>query len=57
MRFWHLNMTLQRLRSNEGTLRHFDCPKCFLLLPLKVFRGITLKYLHDSNSEYGDAAV
>ena len=24
---------------------------------LKVFRSITLKYLHDSNAEYSDGAV
>ena len=29
----------------------------FYTLQLKVFRSITLKYLHHSNAEYRDAAV
>ena len=28
-----------------------------LLSPLKVFRSITFKYIHDSNGKYSDAAV
>ena len=39
-------------------MRHLDSSQFLrLLLLLKVFRSITLKYLHDSNAEYSDAAV
>ena len=38
--------------------RHRDSSQFLrLLLRLKVFRSITLKYLHDSNAEYSDAPV
>ena len=48
MRFWHLNMTL--LKVKQG---HFETAILILhnffvfLLRLKVFRSITLKYLYD----------
>ena len=29
----------------------------YVFLRLKVFRGIILKYLHDSNTDYSDAPV
>ena len=56
MRFWHLNMTL--LRVKQG---HFESAILFfsifrLLLRLKVFRSITSRYLYDLNIEYGDAS-
>ena len=55
MRFWHLNMTL--LRVKQG---HFETAILFfsifrLLLRLKVFRSITSRFLYDLNIEYGDA--
>ena len=38
--------------------RHVDCSQFFrLLLRLKVFRSMILKYLYDSNAEYSDGAV
>ena len=49
MRFWHLTLHSLGLRSNKGSLRlHLDSSQFFrLLLRLKVFRSITLKYLYD----------
>ena len=38
--------------------RHFDSSQfLLLLLLLKVFKSIALKYLHDSSAEYSKAAV
>ena len=38
--------------------RHIGSSKFFrLLLRLKVSKSITFKYLHDSNTEYSDAAA
>ena len=58
MRLWHLNMTLLKVKQRhfhgDG---HLDSSQFFpLLLRLKVFRSIALKYLHDPNTEYIDAA-
>ena len=59
MRFWHLtviDIAQGQARALRG--RHLDPSQLLrLLLRLKVFRSITLKYLHDSNAEYSDAAV
>ena len=59
MRFWHLtvnDITLGQPRALRD--RHLDSSQFLrLLLRLKVFRSITLKYLHDSNAEYSDAPV
>ena len=60
MRFWHLTFTFTRLKVKQG---QFETAMLILhiffrlLLRLKVLRGIILKYLHDSNSEYSDEAV
>ena len=57
-RFWHLNMTLLKVKQ-----RHFEIAVLILhnflrlLLRLRVFWNISLKYLGDSNAEYSDAAV
>ena len=59
MRFWDLTVN----DFAEGQTRalgdsHLDSSQFLrLLLRLKVFRSKTLKYLHDSNAEYSDAAV
>ena len=59
MRFWDLTVN----EFAEGQTKalgdsHLDSSQFLrLLLQLKVFRSITLKYLHDSNAEYSDAAV
>ena len=49
------------LKVKQGHLirdRHFDSSQfLLLLLLLKVFKSIALKYLHDSSAEYSDAAV
>ena len=43
----------------KGTLNcHFGSSQfCHLLLQLKVFRSITLKYLHDSNDEWCNCLI
>ena len=59
MRFWDLTVN----DFAEGQTRalgdsHLDSSQFLrLLLQLKVFRSITLKYLHDSNAEYRDGAI
>ena len=62
MRFWHLNHDIAKSQTT-GTLRLpswfftiiFFC--LLLILRLKVFRSITFKCLHDSNTKFNDGAV
>ena len=50
-------MTLLKVKQGHFEC-HLDSSQFFrLLLRLKVFRSITLKYLYDSNAEYTDGAV
>jgi len=59
MRFWHLTVN-DIAYGQTRALRdhHLDSSQFLrLLLWLKVFRSIMLKYLHDSNAGYSDAAV
>ena len=49
-----------RLISYNGPCDRLGCSfflATALLLRLKLFRSIILKYLHDSNGEYSDGAV
>ena len=59
MRFWHLTVNdIAYGQTRAFGDRHLDSSQFLrLLLRLKVFRSITLKYLHDSNAEYSDAAA
>ena len=53
-------LTFTRLKIKKGHFENsqLDSSLFFrLLLRLKVFRSITLKYIYDSNAEYSDAAV
>ena len=59
MRFWDL--TVNDFAEDQTRAlgdSHLDSSQFLrLLLRLKVFRSITLKYLHDSNAEYRDGAI
>ena len=58
MRFWHLNMTLLKVKQGHFETAILVLHNFFgLLLWLKVFRTITFQYLYDSNIEYSVAAV
>ena len=55
MRFWHLNMTLLMVKRGHSETAILILHNLFcLLLRLKVFRSISLRFLHDSNAEYSD---
>ena len=58
MRFWHLNMTLLKVKQGHFETVILVLHNFFdLLLWLKVFRTITFQYLYDSNIGYSVAAV
>ena len=54
MRFWHLTVNdIAYGQTRAFGDRHLDSSQFLrLLLRLKVFRSIALKYLHDSNAKY-----
>ena len=57
MRFWHLTVNDIALGQTRALRDRHNSQFLRLLLRLKVFKSITLIYLHDSNAENSDVAV